>query len=445
MPALPDSTDLVQPLAQPVQRGDAGPTFGQAGTERGLVKLARLRRAKRLATALLAAMVALLLLAAWAAPRHPWLHWVRAFAEAAAIGALADWYAVVALFGRPLGLRLPHSAIIAARKDDIGRGLGDFVETNFLTPDNVVARLSQHNAALGLARWLAVPANSAGVARRSVEFVPSLLNATQDQDLGAFVERVFTPQLQRLDVARLSASVLELLTAGGRHQALLDRSISALDHWLTRNEALIRSKFSDASPYTPRLVDKYVVNRLVKAAVQLIHDVAQSPDHELRAQFDESVQRFIEELKDSPEYRELGRAMLGDLIQHLRAERYYRVVWADLRSRIEADLAKGDESALQSALADALVFMGRELEGDAAVQQKINDAWIALAREVVLRWRHQLSELIVDVVQRWDADDLSRRVELEIGKDLQFIRINGTIVGGLAGLGLHALGLLAAR
>ena len=407
-------------------------------------KRQRLLRIKRLATGLLVAMLALMLLSAWLAPRYPWLSWVQAFAEAAAVGALADGYAVVALFGRPLGIAMPHTAIIAARKDDIGRGLGEFVETNFLTPENVVARLSQHNAALLLARWLARPENSAKLAASAAEFVPALLDSAQDEDIGAFVERVFTPQLQRLDVAKLSGGVLELLTAGGRHQELLDRSIAALDAWLTRNESLIRAKFSQASPYTPRLVDRFVVRRLVKAAINLIHEVAASPDHELRAQFDQSVLRLIGELRASPEYRELGQSMIADLIQHLRAERYYRVVWADLRERIDVDLAKGDGSALRRSAADALVFLGRELQGDAAVQKKLNDAWLALARHVVLRWRHQLSGLITDVVQRWDAQDLSRRVELEIGKDLQFIRINGTVVGGIVGLVLHALALLVA-
>ncbi len=434
-----DRPDASAPAAAPppVSAPGSGPA------DRAAFKQRRLVRAKRLATTLLVAMLALMLLSAWLAPRYPWLQWVLAFAEAATVGALADWYAVVALFGRPLGLPIPHTAIIAARKDDIGRGLGDFVETHFLTPENVIARIEDQNAALLLADWLAQPANSTSLARTLTDFVPSLLNAAQDKDLGPFVERVFTPQLQQLDIAKWSAGALELLTAGGRHQVLLDRSIHALDGWLQRNEALIRAKFSAASPYTPRLVDKFLVRRLVTAAIDLIHEVAQSPNHELRAQFDASVLKLIDELKASPEYRALGKAVVADLIEHLRAERYYRVVWADLRARITTDLDRpGDASVLRQAVADALVFLGRELQGDEAVQQKLNAGWLALARRIVLRWRHQLSVLITDVVGRWDAGDMSRRVELEIGRDLQFIRINGTVVGGLVGLLLHALAVL---
>lgn len=200
------------------------------------MKQAWLRRVQRFATSLLCAMLALLLLSAAYRSTYPWLALVRAIAEAAAVGAIADWYAVVALFRRPLGLPIPHTAIVPNRKGSIGEGLGDFVEQHFLTPENIVRKLQEHNAAKALAEWLTDTQNSRTVARAIGDFIPGMLRATEDTDIRRFIDRTVTPQLLRLDVSRMAGNILALLTEDGRHQMLLDRALRALEVWLTANQ-----------------------------------------------------------------------------------------------------------------------------------------------------------------------------------------------------------------
>ena len=416
-----------------------------------LRKAADLRRMQRIATGLLAAMLALLLgcallqarAARLALPAAPWVEWVRAFAEAGAIGAMADWYAVVALFRRPLGLPVPHTAIIQRRKDEIGVGIGRFVEEHFLTPDNIVARLAEHSAGRALAGWLADAGNSRAVADSLAEFAPAVLDALQDDDLARFLDRAMTPQLLRLDASKLAGDILALLTAAERHQPLLERGARAVEAWLDANREFIVGKFGEASRYTPTMIDKYIVDRFALGVVALLHEVTADAQHPLRQQFDAAVRQFIDDLRTSPDYQRQGRALVADFLEHLRHERYWRTLWHDLRDRLNADLAS-DDSQVRAQVAAGLQYLGRELLADAAVQAKLDAWWLRAAREVVVRFRHQVSGLIAEVVRRWDGADISRRVELEIGKDLQYIRVNGTLVGGLVGVVLHGVARVVA-
>ena len=406
-------------------------------TEDLSLKQSRLRRMQFLATALLLAMLSLLWLSTALLAAHPWLQWVRAFAEAAAVGAIADWYAVVALFRRPLGLPIPHTAIIPRNKDRIGESLGSFVEQNFLTPENVVRRLQPHNLAQALASWLVEPRNKRAVANAVGDLVPRMLRAGSDKDLQRLLDRTLRPMLLRLDVSRVAGHLLELLVRDDRHQALLDHMLQAMEGWLERNHGLIKAKFGEASRYTPATLDAYIVGKFVDGIVALLHEVAGDPDHELRARFDVATVKLVEDLKTSRAYRRRGRALLRDLIEHVRNEDYYRILWNDITALVEADL-RGERSVLREQVAGALDLIGKEMLADPALQRKLNAWWLDMVRELVLRFRHEASALIAEVVKSWDADEVSRKLELEIGRDLQFIRINGTVVGGAVGLLLHA-------
>lgn len=406
-------------------------------------KQARLRRMQRFATSLLCAMLILLLLSAAYQPQFAWLHWVRAFAEAGAVGAAADWFAVVALFRYPLGVPIPHTAIIPKKKDSIGESLGAFVEQNFLTPDNIIKKLQEHNAAKAVAEWLIQPENSHEVAQSVGEFIPGMLSAIEDEDIRHFFDRTVMPQLLELNVSRMAGNILALLTESDRHQVLLDRALQKLEAWLAANRGLITAKFSQASTYTPVLLDRYIVEKFVGGIIALLHEVTENPRHELRLQFDQAMRELIDELKTSAEYQQKGKALLHDVIEHVRKERYYRSVWNDMKKAIENDL-RSEHSLLRQHVASALVLLGKGLLEDRAVQQKLNAWWLSAAHHMVLRYRHQISALITDVVKSWDAEEVSRKVELEIGKDLQYIRINGTLVGGSVGVVLHTLTTLMA-
>ena len=418
--------------------GNATCLKDSAPAQPGGLKYVQLRRMQQLATILLLAMLALLLFSASYQAIYPWLQWVRAFAEASAVGAMADWYAVVALFRHPLGLPIPHTAIIPKKKDSIGESLGEFVEQNFLTPENIIRKLEEHNAAKAVAEWLVNPQNSHAVAQSVGEFIPGLLHATEDEDVREFFDRTVTPQLQRLDVSRIAGNILALLTEGNRHQELLDRGLQALEAWLTANQGLITAKFSEASRFTPGLLDSYIVEKFVAGIVALVHEVVEDSNHELRLQFDQATQELIPGLKTSTEYQQKGETLMLDVIEHVRKESYYRSLWNDVRARIEADLDT-EHSLLREHIASALVFLGKGLLEDLAVQHKLNAWWLNAVHQIVLRYRHQISGLITEVVKSWDAEEVSQKVELEIGKDLQYIRINGTLVGGTVGLLLHAV------
>ena len=400
-------------------------------------KADRLRRMQWLATSLLGLMLAILAMSAAYESRHPGLHWIRAFAEAGAIGALADWYAVTALFRYPLGLPIPHTAIVSRNKDRIGESLGDFVEQNFLTPENITAKLRQHDAAQALARWLAARRNSLAVASAVADFVPVMLSGLKDEEIRQFFDRTLTPQLLSLNVSRIAGNVLAMLTEGERHQVLLDRALQALERWLVAKQGLIEAKFSEASRYTPRGLDTYVVNKFRQGIVTLLHEVVENPRHELRQQFDQAVRDLIHDLMNSEEYRQKGQALLRKLVEHLQAEKFYRLLWDDVRRRVQADL-ESEPSLIKEHIASALTVLGEALLEEAGVRQKLNEWWLDAIHKVVVRFRHQISGLITDVVKSWDAEEVSRAVELEIGRDLQYIRINGTLVGGTVGLLLHA-------
>jgi uncharacterized membrane-anchored protein YjiN (DUF445 family) len=406
-------------------------------------KRAKVRRMQVIASALLLAMLTVFALCAAFEPVYPALRWVQAFAEAAAVGALADWFAVTALFRHPLGLPIPHTAIIPRNKDRIGASLGTFVEYNFLTPKNVIGRLATQNPARIAALWLARPVNSESVARRACAMVPQILEAFDDDDVRRFFERALVPQLDRFDIARLAGLILGVLTAHDRHQGALDQALKALEGWLDANRARIKEKFSAASKYTPRFVDAYIVARFVDGVIDLLQEIASNPQHEIRKEFDEATRRFVDALQTSPEYQARGAALKREFLGYLQGQNYYRDAWSVLKGHLARDL-EGEDSLFVANVASALGAVAGALCDDEALQRKLNGWLLRGVERLMVDHRHQISRLINDVVKSWDARQVSEKVELEIGKDLQYIRINGTLVGGTVGVVLQALTRLLA-
>lgn len=401
-------------------------------------KRARLRAMQRVATSLLLVMLTLLVFSVVFKDVHPAMQWLQAFAAAASVGAIADWFAVVALFHHPLGLPLPHTAVVSRNKDRIGESLGHFVEHNFLTVENVVRRLEQRNLSLAAADWISNEKNADRVARQLCGLVPGMLNALRDEDVRRLLSRTLEAQLAKLDTAGLVAGVLTVLTADGRHQALLDRALHGLEAWLVANQDSVTARFGDASKYTPKVFDTFVVKKFVTGFVGLMHEVAENPEHEIRQQFDRAVTDFIARLETAPEYRAHAEALKRELLAHLEREGYYSTVWVDFKSRLESDIG-APTSVLRSHVRDILMKLGSGIREDALLQEKL-DAWaMEFVETLLVRHRHQVSALITEVVKGWDARELSEKMELEMGRDLQYIRINGTLVGGLVGVLLHAV------
>jgi uncharacterized membrane-anchored protein YjiN (DUF445 family) len=400
------------------------------------LKRTRVQRMKWLALALLAAMLVMLGVSAAFRSAHPWLAWVYAFAEAAAVGAIADWFAVTALFRHPVGLPIPHTAIIPRNKDRIGESLGRFVEHNFLTPGNVIRKLAERNLTRVIADWLSDARNSRELSRRICSLIPPLLQKLDDDDVRRFMDQTVISQLERVDLARAAGHALDLLTADDRHQQLLDEGLKALDAWLDANRGLIKEKFGEASRYTPGILDRYIVNKFVDGILKLLHDVAQDTQHEVRQRFDRATRDLVAELKTSDAHRERGRDIARQLVAHLRERQYYRRLWEALVKRIVDDIAAPD-SKLVEHLAGAMAALGNALRHDDAMQRKLNEWVLGALENLILRHRHQVSLLISEVVRSWNAQEVADKIEMEIGRDLQYIRLNGTFVGGIVGVVLH--------
>ncbi len=406
-----------------------------------VAKLASLQRMQGIALALLLTMVALLAVTSVNLAAHPWTAWLKAFAEAAVVGAVADWFAVVALFRHPLGMPISHTAIIPNNKDRIGESLGRFVEENFLTPENVIQRLARVNIAKVGGTWLAEPANSDRAAGGICAMVPRLLTMIQDEDVARFLTRTLLGELEKVNLSPVAGEVLELVTSGEQYQALFDDALKGIERLITTNQTLILEKFGEASKYTPGFVDQYIVDRFVAGIVRLLQEVIADPQHPLRMQFADSIRKLIEKLKTSPEMYERGAAIKRQIIEHLRTKPYYAALWNDIKKRILADVA-ADQSRLRETASSLLNALGSGLAKDQVMQHKLNEWLLGALQTLMLAHRHQISLLITDVVKSWDARDVSEKIELEIGKDLQFIRLNGTLVGGCVGVLLHLLGIL---
>ena len=401
------------------------------------IKRARLRRMQRLNLTLLGTSLALLVASVLYQPRWPWLRWLQAFAEAAAIGAIADWYAVVALFRRPLGLPIPHTAIIPRSQRKIGESLGKFVAQYLLTPDTIVARLEGFETMQQLADWFAIPSNAAAFAESITGLLPALLRAPDDADLRRLFRVAIVPRLLALDAAGLAQRITCLLLDTRLHDTLMDRALALFDRWLIDNQALIREKFAQASKYTPAFVDGFVVRKFLDGVRSLIHDVVIDPSHPLRGAFERALRDYALELRESPEQRAVALGWLRAAVEAFAGDQDLQRLREALAAYAEADLARPDSVVRHSVAA----FVGALAQGivrDPAILQRLEASWLRLARTLSLRHGGQIAALIAEVIGGWDADEVARKIELEIGPDLQFIRINGALVGGIVGLLLYA-------
>jgi uncharacterized membrane-anchored protein YjiN (DUF445 family) len=403
----------------------------------------RLVRMKRTATLMLVAVAALFVVARLNEAAHPWLGYVRAFAEAAMVGGIADWFAVTALFRHPLGIPIPHTAIVPARKDRIGAALGTFVQRNFLAREVVAQKLAAMRLGARAAAWLSEPRNSRRLARHVARGLAGAAGVLRDEEVQALVDRAVVTRLRRVQVAPVVAKGLELLTAGGRHQALLDDALRLAARFLQENDGLIRERVRAESPWwVPGAVEERIGDRIVTGVERTLAAVAADPEHPLRARYDEAVERFVGSLRENPEVIARAERLKLELLDHPRVGEFSREVWADVKERLarHAERLAGEPGDEPDQLERWLAGVGRKVLDDPELSAKV-DGWVVeLVTYAVDQAREEVSALIATTVAAWDADATSRKIELQIGRDLQFIRINGTLVGGLVGLLLHAAG-----
>jgi uncharacterized membrane-anchored protein YjiN (DUF445 family) len=407
-----------------------------------LERRAALRKMKVVATALLVAVTLVFFIARWQEQHHDWFAYVRAFAEAAMVGALADWFAVSALFRHPLGIPIPHTAIVPHRKDQIGRSLGEFVQTNFLTREVLNERLAGANVGKRLGDWLADERNASKAGEGVSDLLRGALEVLDDRDVASGLETLIERRVRATPVAPLVGKAIDLAMEGGHHQRLLDAVLTGLGGFLDDNRATFRSRLEHESPWwIPEKIDDKLFAKIYGAVHGFLADVGTNPDHEIRRSIDIRIVAFSDRLRSDPELLAKGEELKLELLAHPDVRAWLGSLWGELKRNTVGAL--GDPgSELRQRVDRSLATLGRRLANEAELQAKVDDWVVRAAGHVVDHYRGEVADLIAGTVAKWDGKATGERMELQVGRDLQFIRINGTIVGGLAGLVIYTVSQL---
>jgi uncharacterized membrane-anchored protein YjiN (DUF445 family) len=400
-------------------------------------KRARLSRMRLVALAVLAAMFAVFAASSMWQSSIPALQWLRAFSEAGIAGAIADWYAVVALFRHPLGLPAPHTAIIPRNKDRIAESIGAFIETHFLTPQNVVKRLVRFDFAATASNWLRDQTNSGKLADALCDLVPPTLETVEDAEIRASLEQLAASTAEAIDLVAVLDSLMAAIVELDLDRTVLKRVLLWLRDWVSKNRDTIKIEFGRASRYTPGFIDRYVVDHFVDGVAHLLEDTAENSDHQVWGEVDRAIEELRLNMRTSPALREQIVCSVRAALAGFARSGVARTLWVEVKRYVVADLSD-EPSQIRSWMTRAFQRVGAAIADDPVVQQKLN-AWQVASIEMTLpRARPAISRWVADIVKSWDTAQITDKLETEIGTDLQYIRLNGAIVGGLVGLVLHA-------
>jgi uncharacterized membrane-anchored protein YjiN (DUF445 family) len=417
------------------------PTLQRESAE---LRARRLASARRRATALLVGATALFVVVTAVGVHGTFLGYVQAAAEASMVGGVADWFAVTALFRRPLGLPIPHTALIVERKDQFAATLGQFVQENFLNADVLAERIRSAGLVPRLAAWLADEDNAARFAGHAADLGVNVAEALRDED----VQRVLTGELTRavdgVEVAPLAGRALRVIIAGGHHAELVNAIVSAADRYLADHHAELRERFQSEWPrWLPEAAYRLVFDRLYNRLRRRLATMAADPNDENRRQFEEWIDGLPGRLETSPELRERGERLKRELLGSAELRDWSSSLWRKAKDTLRTQAAD-PESELRRQLAAALVAAGRRLGSDARLQEGLERVIESGARALADQFHDELADLVTGTIERWDAAETSSQLELLLGPDLQYIRINGTVVGAGVGLALHAIAVALA-
>lgn len=404
--------------------------------------LAALRLMRLIAGGLLIAMGGLFLVALLHHDAHPAWGYARAFAEAALVGGLADWFAVTALFRRPLGLPIPHTAIIPNSQSRIADALGEFVTVNFLAPSVIGAHLREQDLAGALGRQCADPVAARRIADGVMDALPSIADLLSDDVVSDFLRRQLEEASRNGRVSVLVGRGLALLTERGRHQVLLDAALDEAWRALDQHEPLIRARVREQTAWVWRLIalDSRASDALVGAIETTLQDIAKDPVHPARRRATEILQAVADGMQNSPQTQARVEALVADALAHPAVNSYLAELWRDLKAGVRA-VADAPSADARSALADAITRFGEALLADEAVRTSLNQRMRTLVVEVAGRHGPSVGAMISATIRNWDASTVVAKLERSVGPDLQYIRINGTLIGGLIGLTIHQVSL----
>ena len=398
-----------------------------------------LRRMKAVALGALIFMAVLFVVAFWLQERQPWLGYVRAAAEGGMVGALADWFAVTALFRRPLGLPIPHTAIIPSRKDEIGRTLGEFVETNFLEGSVVRAKLSTTAISQRAGEWLREPQHAERVGAEGATIATAVLNALSDDDVRDLITDLAREHLVSPEWGPPAGAWLEKIVEADAHHGAVDLAVDTVGRWLDANAASFSGLISRRLPgWVPKLAHRFVDDTAYNEAVKFVRAVRDDPKHPARIAIDGYLARLADNLQNDPATREKLENAKASLFDSPRVGALAAEAWNTAKNGLLAALAD-PESGLRRRAVQALQEVGERLATDAALQRRV-DTWVSDAAVFLVdRYRHDIASIITDTVERWDPAETTEKIELMVGRDLQYIRLNGTVVGALAGLAIFTI------
>jgi uncharacterized membrane-anchored protein YjiN (DUF445 family) len=398
---------------------------------------------RTIATGMLVAMALLFLLAnAWD-ETYPWLGFVKAFAEAAMVGGLADWFAVTALFRRPLGLPIPHTAIIPRNKDRIGETLASFLRENFLIPAVIARRMRQVDVAGAIGRFLANPAPEGRMREGASRLLADLLESLDQERLGGMVKSAVAARMKSLEIAPLLGKTLEAAMTEERHVPLLDAIVTWAGRTLDANEDIIRAMVHERAGWIMRLagLDEKLAEAIIDGLRRLSIDMAVDPDHPLRSKAEEGMERLAWGMQNDPELRDKVEAWKNEIIANPAVTDWVGGLWENSRAGL-LRAARDPKAAMAGRFGEALRQMGETLQQDERLKRALNQFARRAVVGGVATYGSSIVKLVSETVRGWDARTITGRLENAVGRDLQYIRVNGTLVGGLVGLAIHAVEVL---
>ena len=413
-------------------------------TEAEKARASLLTVTRRRATGFLVVVTVAFALATAFESRAHWLTWVQATTIASMVGGLADWFAVTALFRRPLGLPIPHTAIVVERKDRFAATLGTFVQESFLTPEAVSTRLRSANAVPRAAAWLADENHAAAVAGRVADGLVAAADLLRDEDVHDVVDALVRQRLDAVALSPVAGRALQELTRDDRHQPLVDAALESLSRYLEEHGPELHLRLGMRSPWwLPGPLSSRMVERLIKRSQAVIDDMARDRDHPLRQQLDAGLTKLAEQLQTDERLRRRGEELKAEMLTQPTVRQFATTVWRDVKDQLKVQAAQPG-SELRAGLTRFIAQTGARVHDDPALAASAQRGLDTVIRLLLDNFSAELVTLVTSTIDRWDAHDTARRLELLLGPDLQYIRINGTVFGALAGLALHAISVAAA-
>lgn len=416
-------------------------SFAGADSEADAQRRRGLRRMKAVALSFLLGATVIFLACRWGQAQGgpPWIGYVGAAAEAGMVGALADWFAVTALFRHPLGLKIPHTAIIKRKKDQLGEGLGAFVRENFLSPAVVETKLRDADVAGRLGKWLSEPSHAARVGSEAGTVLRVVVELLNDDDIQQVIDRTIVKRLAEPQWGPPVGRVLAQLLAENRQEALIQLLCDRAFQWaLNAGDTIERVVTRDSPTWSPRFVDQLVGDRIHRELMDFTDKVRRNPNHELRQSATRFLFEFANDLQSDEATIARAEAVKEQLMARDEVTRAAETAWKTLK-RLVLDGVDDPSSMLRGRITDSVVRIGESLRDDVELRDKVDNWIVRGAQHLVGQYGAEITTIITDTIERWDAEEASQRIELHVGRDLQFIRINGTVVGALAGLAIYTV------